>query len=73
MKTATLKYIRNPYGTGHQSKDGKWLIKNEGTKTFWYAVQLGDDTYPIEETKSYWRSVQQCKDYITWFEAQQSV
>jgi hypothetical protein len=68
----TRKYIRNPFGTGHQSKDGKWLIKNEGTRTYWYAVRLDDEFYPIEETKSYWRSVEECKNYIAWEDAKEA-
>ncbi len=67
-KATKRKYIRNPFGSGYQSDDGKWLIQTEGTPTYWYAVQLGEDSYPIDETKSYWRSVQQCKDFIAWKE-----
>jgi hypothetical protein len=68
MTTTTRKYKRNPHGQGYESVDGKWLIQSEGTATYWYAVQLGEDTYPIDETKSYWRSYQECKNYIEWFE-----
>ena len=63
------KYIRNPFGIGYITTDQKWLIQTEGTPTFWLVAQLGPDTYPIEETKSYWRSYKQCKDYISWQES----
>lgn len=62
-------YIKNPFGIGYISADKKWLIQTEGTPTFWFVAELGPDTYPIEETKSYWRSYKQCKDYILWKES----
>jgi hypothetical protein len=71
MATATLKYKRNPFGRGYVTTDMSWMIHPEGTVTHWYAVQLGADTYPIDETKSYWRSVQQCKDYIASIETKE--
>lgn len=71
-KQIEMKFKKNPWGRGYVSTDMNWMIHPEGTATWWYAVELGADTYPIEETKQYFRSYSQCKDHVNWKIAQQA-
>jgi len=72
----TRKFKRCPkdqaWGTGYISTDGKWAIFPEGSSTHWVVAQIGEDTYPIDETSSYHRSYQECKNYIAWKDAKEA-
>lgn len=66
METNTkIKFKRNPNGRGYVTADNTWFIRTEGTATWWYAVQLDEQGWTIEDTKQYFRSYQEAKNYVT--------
>lgn len=62
MTTQTITMKRD--GRGYKSSDGKWFIRHEGTATWWYAVELDAEGWTIEDTKQYFRSYNEAKQYI---------
>ena len=48
---------------GYISNCGTWFVRNEGTRTWWYAVEVDSNGNSDESTKQYFRSRKEAETY----------